>query len=282
VPAGEFAPHSVTGTAARDKQQNAFVVPYRDGDHTAWMEEHQVARAYRERFAGQQRHDQALTDLWTAARDLVVEPVGEEAWVIFAAQPIRPMPRLAGGVARADVPAILLQALAASAEIRARSGDVTPVLYNVSGKLSNARRGVYVQLGHDGSVVIALNVSTMTLAGRRGVHVVNAEVIDVAAGEFIALVQQLGRQLYIDSPFGVRAGLTARDGSGLPYECASRDDIGPVGTSRSSRTPRRTQPWTTEIVPSGSVGTARAAAEELSSALLNQFGVTSRWYRVPG
>lgn len=79
VPASEFAPHAVTGTAARDKQQNAFVVPYRDGDHTAWMEEHQIARAYRERFTGQQRHDQGLTDLWTATRDLVIEPASDEA-----------------------------------------------------------------------------------------------------------------------------------------------------------------------------------------------------------
>jgi hypothetical protein len=301
VPASESAPHSVTGTAARDKQQNAFVTPYRDGDHTAWMEEHQLARAYRDRFAGQQRHDQALTDLWNAARDLLVEPVGEEAWVIFAAQPIRPVPRLVGELARADVAVILDRAFAAAAEIRTKSGETMPVLYNVGGRKHNARvglrswvvsnavasadrdsqRGAYVQLGHDGSAVFAANVSTKTYRDEvpDGVHVVNAEVVDVAAGEFIALVQELSRHLHTDSPLGARAGLAARDGSDRPYECADRNDIGYFSASRSSRTPRRTQPWATEIIPNGSVDITRVAAAELSSALLNQFGVDSRLYR---
>ncbi|MEU4253493.1 ATP-binding protein [Amycolatopsis sp. NPDC026612] len=301
VPASEFAPHSVTGTAARDKDQNAFVVPYRDHDHTAWMEEHQIARAYRERFAGQQRHDQALSALWAAARDLVVEPVGEEAWVIFAAQPIRPVPRLAGEVARVDVAVIVEKAFAAAVEIRTTRGEVVPVLYNAGANRNNPRvglrswvvsnavasgdrdalRGVYVQLGHDCSVVFAVNVSTKTYRedGPTGVHVVNAEVVDVAAGEFIALAQELGRHLYIESPLGIHAGLAAREGTALAYECATRDGLGHFTASRSSRKPRRIQPWTTEIIPNGSVETTRGAAEELASALLNQFGVSSRLYR---
>jgi predicted HTH transcriptional regulator len=51
VPASEMAPHFVYGGAARDKEQQAVVVPYRDNDHTAWMAEHQIERAYRDRFA---------------------------------------------------------------------------------------------------------------------------------------------------------------------------------------------------------------------------------------
>ncbi|MGW8685408.1 AlbA family DNA-binding domain-containing protein [Streptomyces sp. NPDC055817] len=42
VPASESAPHLVYGTAARDKEQQAAVVPYRANDHTAWMAEHQL------------------------------------------------------------------------------------------------------------------------------------------------------------------------------------------------------------------------------------------------
>ncbi|MGW5905830.1 hypothetical protein ACWFQ6_29210 [Streptomyces althioticus] len=37
VPASPMAPHLVYGTAARDKDQQAAVAPYRDRDHTAWM-----------------------------------------------------------------------------------------------------------------------------------------------------------------------------------------------------------------------------------------------------
>ncbi|MEU6394351.1 ATP-binding protein [Streptomyces sp. NPDC046939] len=37
-----MAPHDVYGTATKDKDQQAAVVPYRDADHTAWMSEHQI------------------------------------------------------------------------------------------------------------------------------------------------------------------------------------------------------------------------------------------------
>ncbi|CAM5578662.1 hypothetical protein STENM327S_05939 [Streptomyces tendae] len=57
VPASEMAPHFVYGGAARDKEQQAAVVPYRDKDHTAWMAEHQIERAYRDRFARVGRAD---------------------------------------------------------------------------------------------------------------------------------------------------------------------------------------------------------------------------------
>ncbi|MBY8864519.1 AlbA family DNA-binding domain-containing protein [Streptomyces sennicomposti] len=36
VPPSHMAPHHVYGTAAKDKDQQAAVVPYRDRDHTAW------------------------------------------------------------------------------------------------------------------------------------------------------------------------------------------------------------------------------------------------------
>ncbi|CAM5385708.1 hypothetical protein SHIRM173S_09737 [Streptomyces hirsutus] len=50
IPASPTAPHLVYGTAARDKDQQAAVAPYRDRDHTAWMAERQLERAYRDRF----------------------------------------------------------------------------------------------------------------------------------------------------------------------------------------------------------------------------------------
>jgi hypothetical protein len=226
--------------------------------------------------------------------------VGEEAWVIFASRPIRPIPRLAGGLVRAEIAGILERAFAASVELRTRSGELVRVMHNIGGQRHNARvglrswivsnavasvdrdslRGVYVQLGNECTVVLAVNVSTKTYLddGPRGVHVVNAEVVDVAAGEFVALLQEISRHLYVDSPHAVLASFAARDGSGLPYECADRDDIGHFAASRSSPTPRRMQPWLTEIIPGAPLETTRTATGELSSALLNQFGVTSRLY----
>ncbi|PVC76952.1 ATP-binding protein [Streptomyces sp. CS131] len=56
VPASEMAPHLVHGRSDKDKEQQAFTVPYRDRDHTAWMAEHQIERAYRDHI-GRDRPD---------------------------------------------------------------------------------------------------------------------------------------------------------------------------------------------------------------------------------
>ncbi|ATW46664.1 AlbA family DNA-binding domain-containing protein [Streptomyces peucetius] len=71
VPASPMAPHLVYGTAARDKDQQAAVAPYRDRDHTAWMAEHQLERAYRDRFTRAQHADDTLQRLINHARETV-------------------------------------------------------------------------------------------------------------------------------------------------------------------------------------------------------------------
>ncbi|XKK60589.1 ATP-binding protein [Streptomyces sp. ARC32] len=63
VPASPTAPHLVYGTAARDKDQQAAVAPYRDRDHTAWMAEHRLERAYRDRFTRAAHTDTELQRL---------------------------------------------------------------------------------------------------------------------------------------------------------------------------------------------------------------------------
>jgi hypothetical protein len=52
VPPSELGPHSVVfdNTLDRAKSQFASVTLYRDGANTAWMTEHQIARAYTDRF----------------------------------------------------------------------------------------------------------------------------------------------------------------------------------------------------------------------------------------
>jgi hypothetical protein len=301
IPASESAPHSVTGTAARDKEQNAFVVPYRDHSHTAWMEEHQIARAYRDRFTSQERHDQALTRTWDSVRDLVVIPDSDDAWAIFVAQPIRPVPQLARVVTRDDVTEALRHALAAAILLRTSAENGVQVLDNLvrqhtvrvglrSWVVSNAvtvadadkRRGVYAQVGIDGSVALAVNTTTKTYGDvppPDGIHIVNAVAVDVAAGEFVGLAQALNRLLHHDSPLAVLAGVTTRDTSGLPFACAIRNEIGSFYIPHSSRTPRRVQSWTTEILVNESVDGSRTFANTLSSSLLNQFGVDSCLYK---
>ncbi len=300
VAASEFAPHSVTGTAARDKQQNAFVVPFRDGDHTAWMEEHQIARTYRDRFASQERHDRALAKAWNATHELLVDPLGDDAWLVVAAQPVRPLSRLTPEINRQDVERILEQTLADTVGLRNESHSDVMVLRHLGTQRLNARIGLrswvvsnavaaadvdqlrptYLQLGYEGALTFAVNVSTRTLneEPEPGLLVVNSDVVEVAMSEVVSLARALARHLHHDSPIGVHAGISDPRGITHRYVCAVPNGFGRFEVPRTSRRPRRIQPWTTELVPSDPPDTDRVVAEQLSAAMLNQFGVQSRLY----
>ncbi|MDX3342547.1 ATP-binding protein [Streptomyces baarnensis] len=93
VPASEMAPHLVHGRSDKDKEQQAFTVPYRDRDHTAWMAEHQIERAYRDRFTRADRAEEALrqhSDFLT--RTITAHAAKPSAWLVAVARPTRPYP----------------------------------------------------------------------------------------------------------------------------------------------------------------------------------------------
>ncbi|MFD7379956.1 AlbA family DNA-binding domain-containing protein [Streptomyces mirabilis] len=60
VPASEMAPHFLYGWQQKDKDKTTFNAPFRYRDDTGYMAEHQVALAYRERFARQAVAEAAL------------------------------------------------------------------------------------------------------------------------------------------------------------------------------------------------------------------------------
>lgn len=89
VPASEMAPHLVHGRSDKDKEQQAFTVPYRDRDHTARMAEHQIERAYRDRFTrtdsaaeALRQHSEFLTKTITA------QASKPSAWLVAVARPL--------------------------------------------------------------------------------------------------------------------------------------------------------------------------------------------------
>ncbi|MFC8373119.1 helix-turn-helix domain-containing protein [Streptomyces sp. NPDC057239] len=175
VPASPMAPHHVYGTAAKDKDQQAAVVPYRDRDHTAWMAEHQIERAYRERFTRTQ-HAQDETDrLLAHALDTCLADQAEpSAWFVAVARPERPLPRTAPPLAREKAPDLCATARARSQHLTRNPLAVGP-LTGLEVVSSNPRPGlrrwvfstlplrmgreIYTELHHDGSTVLAANLS---------------------------------------------------------------------------------------------------------------------------
>ncbi|MFE5689416.1 helix-turn-helix domain-containing protein [Streptomyces sp. NPDC056512] len=93
VPASEMAPHLVHGRSDKDKEQQAFTVPYRDRDHTVWMAEHQIERAYRDRFTRTGSTEEALrrhSDFLT--KTITAHAAKPSAWLVAVARPTRPLP----------------------------------------------------------------------------------------------------------------------------------------------------------------------------------------------
>lgn len=95
VPASGMAPHFVLGTSSRDKAQQAFAVPARFTDHTTWLSEHEIERAYRDRFARQEDAGKALDRHVAETSEVVLgEGDGTAAWLIVVSRPSRPAPLL--------------------------------------------------------------------------------------------------------------------------------------------------------------------------------------------
>ncbi|MEU6299253.1 AlbA family DNA-binding domain-containing protein [Streptomyces erythrochromogenes] len=91
VAPSELAPHFQYGWEQKDKDRATFNAPYRVGSDTFYMSEHQVARAYQERFSRQARAETALAELVQQAASVVLgESVPGCAWLVVAGRPSRP------------------------------------------------------------------------------------------------------------------------------------------------------------------------------------------------
>ncbi|WP_326756856.1 ATP-binding protein [Streptomyces hirsutus] len=292
VPASPMAPHHVYGTAAKDKDQQAAVVPHRDRDHTAWMAEHQIERAYRDRFTRAQ-HAQEETDrlLAHALENVLAEQAEPSAWFIAVARPDRPLPRTAPPLTQEMAGYVSLTAKSRSQALTRKRHVVSPLqaLESVSSPRPGLRRwvfstlypslgrGIYAELHHDGSTVLAANLSWKALRGdtvdpeTTGI-LVDADVVGAACRDALALTREAVRHLGVDSTMSVTTAIAT----------AELAPLVPVVTEYSSfrhipdqaRRPRRIQPVTALVTPADEDDVLRASAHEIFTDLMHQFGIT--------
>ncbi|MEV5355771.1 ATP-binding protein [Streptomyces sp. NPDC052693] len=295
VPASPMAPHHVYGTAAKDKDQQAAVVPYRDRDHTAWMAEHQIERAYRERFTRTQ-HAQDETDrLLAHALDTCLADQAEpSAWFVAVARPERPLPSTAPSLAREKVPDLCVAARARSQHLARNHQGVGP-LTGLDVILSNPRPGlrrwvfstlplrmgreIYTELHHDGSTVLAVNLSWKVLRTedmadlRTSGPLVGVDILGASCRDALVLAHELARHLGVDSAVNVTATITTVDPEPLTPVVT---EYGAFRTIPDyARRPRRIQPVTTLINPADDDDRLRASAQESFTDLIHQFGINA-------
>ncbi|MCX0247855.1 hypothetical protein [Streptomyces drozdowiczii] len=162
-----MAPHYVYGTADKDKDQQAAVVPYRDKDQTGWMAEHQIERAYRDRFTRTERADEEAERLLGQTCETVfTQQAQPAAWFLAIARPERPLPRTAPRLTRDDTRTILHTARSRSQPSHRPPGPLADLQIVFNNPRTGLRRWVVQTLGrhlgrdihaelhHDGTTVL--------------------------------------------------------------------------------------------------------------------------------
>ncbi len=308
VPASAMAPHFILGATPREKELRAFAVPFRYSDHTGWLAEHEIDRAYRDRFARQAVADQALERHLDRIREVVLtDGFPPIAWFIAVSRPSRPLPPLVPPTGRQEARDVLNATLATAVSMQGEF-DVTQLMRNtLSGSpqiglrcwiegnflhpfVGSHPRGrlMLVELHHDGTVVYAVDVSRLARQKNvipteppQGAYTpVESRVIQVAACEAVALAHEFRRARRIDSSTDLAAALVSMEKSpapGLPFPGYAPviENHSFLDVPSTARCPKRILPVGSELPPAADRTALRDCAQSLASGLLNQFGLES-------
>lgn len=290
VPPSEMAPHFQYGWEQKDKDRTTFNAPYRINDESFYMTEHQVARAYRERFARQETADGLLQARLKETTEVVLsEFAGTPAWLIIAAHLTRPVPRMVPAPTRSEAQNVLLTAVKASERVKGPFDGpaVLSVVLNNDMRVGLRRwvdsnflvhttraddRGVMVELHHDGTVTVSANLSYKQAPGADGGIPVDTEVLRTVVREAVVLADTLRRRLAPDSPLDITATVAKvnRDRRLMPFSAG----FGRLAPIANARYPRRLLPASTELASNVDDGALLEYAQELANGLLHQFGIS--------
>ncbi|MFJ2651582.1 helix-turn-helix domain-containing protein [Streptomyces sp. NPDC087420] len=292
VPPSESAPHFQYGWEQKDKDRATFNAPYRVKDDTFYLAEHQVARAYQDRFARQDAAGALLNAHLAHATDTVLHQPGQRcAWLVVAASPARPVPRMVPAPTQTEAQDTLVRAQATANRLHdefSPSSVMSRVLnsgmhvglrrwvasnFLVPDQRTSARR-VMAELHHDGSVVlcVALGENTPQLGDLVPVDtwLLNAVITDAVA---VCDAFRLSRTP--DTSFDITATLaTTAPDSEQPALAPIGYRYGRSSVVEDSRHPVRLLPASTELTPVADDETLKACVAELRNGLLNQFGLT--------
>ncbi|MET8676102.1 ATP-binding protein [Streptomyces sp. NPDC004647] len=300
VPQSEMAPHFHSGWEQRDKDRATFNAPYRIRDRTEYMQEHQIARTYTERFGRQASAEAAMERCLSHATETVFGafPGKSTAWLVIAARQARPTPGLIPRSERAEAQIVVQRSATAAARLRGHSPAQPAVL---SSHLHNdlrvglrrwvetnfmvpsrreKTRGVMLELHDDGSVVVAVELSWNLTTVFFADFGVDTDVLVSSVYETVALLHEYQQARGEDSPVDITAAVSAdlETKGGRPDRAGHafvpfRSESGRPEVVEWARQPVQLLPVATALSPAVDDTTLRACAEELASGLLNQFGI---------
>jgi hypothetical protein len=293
VPASPHAPHLLG-------ERNEMGVPFRHGPHIEWMGEHQIERAYRDRFARAADDEAVIAALIAGVGPHLGQARG--AWLVVAGHVLTPLPTVVERPPANQVRATLVAALELAALIypHDQPSQRVSTLQQLGAGVNQPRVGlrrwvarsnvyaepgvasdhVHVELHHDGSAVIAvcLNGWMRGEEALLGVHPVPTTVVESAVADAIAVIATHGRSRGHWGRMAARAAILRPD-SDLPLGAVDNGYFaiglysGEVRLIPYSVAPYEVAPVDTEFAVDSTPAELRVAARQLVEDLLHQFAV---------
>lgn len=216
------------------------------------------------------------------------------AYFLALARPERPLPRTAPRLTREEATAVA-QAARRQGHDPMRPGPLTSLeivtgnprpglrRWVLSTLLLPGAREVHAELHHDGTVLLAANVSwhaVRNLAADAIPHAgvaVSQDFIGACCRDLTTTAWELARRLHVDSALQLTATLTAV----TPSPTTPPPALVPVITAFGgfsdvpdyARHPRRIQPVTATLTPLDEAQALAETAQELFAEVMNQFGL---------
>lgn len=287
VPPSPDAPHFVG-------QQNRLAVPFRAGAETEWMQEHDIERAYRTRFARQVAALESIDSMLTDVADRL--DMTDRAWIVATATPHVPVPAVVPPPSRDDMRQIIGAAVGLAQRIgpaaglerhllvgeidssRARVGFRRWVVDSDSpGEPDSRSTTVHLELHHDGRLSFASAATGWFRHVSEDRHDFIPGLVQSFLIDLVALIDEAGRALSAEGPYGFRVVLGQAEDK--PFGVVDNwrgggwvtRDLEPA---RGSKSVRRFTPVDGEVSLGADPAALKAVARAAAADLLNQFGVS--------
>ncbi|MFJ5212286.1 hypothetical protein [Streptomyces nigra] len=224
----------------------------------------------------------------------MAEQAERSAWFIAVARPDRPLPRTAPPLAREKATDVCSAASARSQHMTRNRLVAGPLRaleiflpyprpglrrWTFSTLARRLGREVLAELHHDGSCVLAVNLSWRALpredepTPQTTELLVSADAVGACCRDTFTLAQELGRHLGVDSTLTVTAGIAAAEVA--PLTPVITDYGGLREIAEDARRPRRIQPVTSLISPADEDDLLQARTQEMFTDLIHQFGINA-------
>lgn len=294
VPESVDAPHVVVGVGGQPKLRSAMRGWERRGSDSVEMDEPAIAVAYRRRFDTYSSVDTRAAELRAFAFDHCAGQTAT-AWLLVAAVTVRPTAE----PQRTDRAAVGRRLSNAVADGRKRAPNAPETLGALHAIWDNPRAGygrwvvsnfvapqdagvgrpAYVELHHDGAVVVAVDVSWGVAAHTAPVAPVDVGAVERLASEVVSLAHTHSSEAGADSAIAFSAQLCRADQAPGPFEAVRSTLLRTEHRDGWTRQVRRAQVVRSEAGAVRREGELSAVVHDLGDGILSQFGVITELAR---